>query len=263
MIRKKCTQNGIVIEKIISVHDGYERVLQPYIEKGATILAIGGDGTISSVAQLTLGTKATVAPLPGGTLNHFTKDLGVDQDIDTAIAALSHARTHLVDVGMVNGQVFINNSSIGLYPSVVRERRQFELHIGKWLGTVIASVVAFTRFHKYRVTIKGQTFRTPFVFIGNNTYALDTTGVVRSKIDEGVLSVFIIKDVSRLSLLKVVFQALAGKRRAVDEFEIRNVSEVTVRTVRSHLHLARDGEVGKVRTPLAYHIEAKKLRVLV
>jgi diacylglycerol kinase family enzyme len=263
MIRKKCTQNGIVIEKIISVHDAYERALQPYIEKGATILAIGGDGTISSVAQLALGTKATIAPLPGGTLNHFTKDLGVNQDIDTAIAALSHARTHLVDVGMVNGQVFINNSSIGLYPSSVRERRKFESYTGKWLGTIIASIMAFIQFHRYTVTIKGETFRTPFVFIGNNTYTLDPTGILRPRINEGVLSLLIIKNASRFSLLKIALLAVIGREQIADEFEMYKVKEVTIKTARRHIYVAHDGEIDTLNTPLTYRIEAKKLRVLV
>lgn len=263
MIRKKCNQNGIVIEKVISVREGYERTLQPYIEKGATILAIGGDGTISSVAQLALDTKAVVAPLPGGTLNHFTKDLGIEQDIDKAIASLQQAQTHLVDVGVVNERVFINNSSIGLYPSAARERRQSEAYIGKWLSTLIASVSAFARFHRYTVTIKRETFRTPFVFIGNNMYAFNATGVERPRLDEGVLSVFIIKDVSRFSLFKIAFLALIGRRHLVDEFEIRKVTSMTIKTTHSRLHVARDGEVDMLHAPLTYHVEAKKLRVLV
>jgi diacylglycerol kinase family enzyme len=262
MIRKKCNQNGIVIEKTISVREGYERTLQPYIEKGATILAIGGDGTISSVAQLALGTKATVAPLPGGTLNHFTKDLDIEQDLDKAIASLQHAQTYLVDVGVVNERVFINNSSIGLYPSAVRERRHSEVYIGKWLSTLIASVSAFARFHRYTVTIKGETFRTPFVFIGNNMYGFNAAGVERPRLDEGVLSVFIIKDVSRFSLFKIAFLALIGRRHLVDEFEIRKVTSMTIKTAHSRLHVARDGEVDTLHAPLTYHVEAKKLRVL-
>ncbi|HSW91020.1 MAG TPA: diacylglycerol kinase family protein [Candidatus Saccharimonadales bacterium] len=262
MIRKKCNQNGIVIEKVISIREGYERTLQPYIEKGATILAIGGDGTISSVAQLALGTKATVAPLPGGTLNHFTKDLGIEQDLDKAIASLQYAQTHLVDVGVVNERVFINNSSIGLYPSAVRERRRFENYTGKWLGTIIASVMAFVQFHSYTVTIKGETFRTPFVFIGNNTYTLDPAVTLRPRINEGILSLFIIKNASRFSLLKVALFALIGREKIANEFEMHKVKEVTIKAARRRIHVAHDGEIDMFNTPLTYHIEAKKLRVL-
>lgn len=261
-IRKKCSRNGIELIEAIAVRDGYEQKLKDYIKEGITILVIGGDGTISSVAQYALNSKAMIAPLPGGTLNHFTKDLGINQDLDEAFSSLAHAKSRLVDVGMVNGQVFINNSSIGLYPSTVQERRRSEVRMGKWLSAVIASVSAFVRFHRYSIEINGENFKTPFVFVGNNMYVINADGITRPKMDEGILSVFIVKNVSRSALLRIALLALVGVRRSADEFEISKVRKMTIKTAHSRLHVARDGEVTKLSAPLEYHIETKKLRIL-
>src|SRR5689334_9454045 len=89
------------------------------------VIAAGGDGTVSAVAAGVVGSGADVmvGVIPLGTLNHFSKDLGI-RDVETAIDAIAKGETRRVDVGEVNGRVFINNSSIGLYPEIVVERDQ-------------------------------------------------------------------------------------------------------------------------------------------
>lgn len=57
-----------------------------------------------------------------GTLNHFTKDLDIPQDVDEALARLRRLKPHTIDIASVNDMMFINNSSIGLYPASLRSR---------------------------------------------------------------------------------------------------------------------------------------------
>lgn len=262
-LQEICAKHGVEVEKCISVNDLLDSTVQPYIDKGAVIAVVGGDGTVSSMAGKVLGTKAALAPLPGGTLNHFTKDLGIAQDMDEAIASLRVARKHAVDVGVVNGTVFINNSSIGLYPSSLRLRNRFEKYLGKWLAAVIASIRAFARFRTYSVTIDSETFRTPFVFIGNNIYALDgALGANRTALDEGVLSVFIARTTSRFVLFKIALFALVGKARVLDEFDERRTTELTIKSKRRRMSVSRDGEVKRVKSPLTYEIRKGSLNVL-
>ncbi|HSE21949.1 MAG TPA: diacylglycerol kinase family protein, partial [Pyrinomonadaceae bacterium] len=90
----------------------------------STIVAGGGDGTISSVAAALAGTAKTLGVLPLGTLNHFAKDMNIPLDLEGAINVICEGRVRSVDVGEVNGHIFINNSSLGLYPSIVRERQK-------------------------------------------------------------------------------------------------------------------------------------------
>lgn len=255
--------HNVEIEKMIPVDDSLDEAIAPFISSGVTIAVIGGDGTISSMAGKIMGSKATLAPLPGGTLNHFTKDLGVNQDMNEAIANLQAASVHLVDVGTVNETVFINNSSIGLYPSSLRFRDRFEKFLGKWLAATIASIRALVRFRTYRVTVDDETFTTPFVFVGNNIYKLDgVNGGVRESLDGGVLSVFIARTSSRIVLFKIVLFAVIGKMRLLDEFDERQTTKLRIESNRKRMSVSRDGEVRHIKPPLVYEIKKSMLRVL-
>src|SRR5688572_9538807 len=88
----------------------------------AAIVAAGGDGTVSAVAAGLAGTGTPLAVMPLGTLNHFARDLGMSKDLDECARAIARGETMPIDVGEVNGRVFINNASIGIYPEIVMER---------------------------------------------------------------------------------------------------------------------------------------------
>src|SRR5205823_6222409 len=96
--------------------------------------AAGGDGTINAVAAQTRKTAKPLGILPLGTLNHFSKDLRIPRNVPDAVDVIAEKHVAEVDIGEVNGRVFLNNSSIGLYPRMVRirEHQQQRLGRGKW-----------------------------------------------------------------------------------------------------------------------------------
>lgn len=262
-LRDMCASAGITVTKLIPLAKGFEEKLSPFIKQKAIIAVIGGDGTISSVAACVAGTDAIFAPLPGGTLNHFTKDLGVNQDLTKAIKQLTKTKERDIDVAAVNDIVFINNSSLGLYPASLLERAEFEANIGKWPAAVYASLRALVRFKTYRVTIDGETHKTPFIFVGNNRYRLDKLGgTERTKLDESILTVFIAKTESRLTLLKIVVFALIGQARALPEFEEYHPKTLSISMKRRRATVSHDGEVDKLSTPITYEIRPGALKVL-
>lgn len=260
-LRQKFARHAIKIQKVIQLSNSLVKDLEPYVRSGSTVCVVGGDGTMSAVAACLAGSRAVLMPLPGGTLNHFTKDLGVPQDIDDAVAVLKHSKVHEIDSARVNDKTFINNSSLGLYPSSLRTRARFEDHLGKWPAAVIASVRALLRFRTYKVTINHKTFYTPFIFVGNNTYVLEAASVTRTRLDEGKLSVFIAKTTSRWTLAKILLYALIGHAHTLDDFEIYQATSLTVHTKKAALSIARDGEVERMQAPLRYTINSKALRV--
>lgn len=262
-LRKKCKAAGLIIDKMIPIKPGFERKLEAFIENKKTIAVVGGDGTVSAVAGLTMGTKATLAPLPGGTLNHFTKDLNIPQDIDEALARLKRAKPRRIDIALVNEKVFINNSSLGLYPASLRSREELKGNIGKWPAAVASSFKALFRFKTYTVTIDDTTFKTPFIFIGNNKYEFEaSSGAVRKRLNEGVLTVFVTKTKSRLTLLKIVLFALIGRVKNLPEFDVFYPKKIVIDTKRPTLHISHDGEVSKMTSPIEYEIKKGALRVL-
>lgn len=256
-------RHGIVVQQTVLLGDGFEKKLAPFIKRGATIAAVGGDGTISAVANLVAGTKAVLAPLPGGTLNHFVKDLGVPQDLDDALAALAAAKPRAIDVAKVNGRVFINNSSIGFYPSSLRERDRLEDKLGKWPAAIMASIHTMTRLKGYEVRLEGETLSTPFVFVGNNKYEIREPGLPeRKRLDAGVLTVFVARRASRWSLAKIALLSLVGRAHLLEEFDVRMVKTVRIASRRKSIGVSRDGELSRMRLPLRYEVVPGALRVL-
>ena len=97
-------------------------------ENRLPVVAGGGDGTVNAVAGTLVGSDAALGVLPMGTLNHFAKDVGIPQNLEAAVRNIFTGQVTNVDVGEVNGRVFVNNSGVGFYPHFVRQREEQERH---------------------------------------------------------------------------------------------------------------------------------------
>jgi YegS/Rv2252/BmrU family lipid kinase len=235
------------------------------------IIAGGGDGTINAVASLLVDTDKTLGILPLGTLNHFAKDLHIPLDLEGAVRVFLEGREAKVDVGEVNDRVFLNNSSLGLYPSIVRhrEKQQQRLGRGKWPAFIWAALTMLKRypFLNVRLSTDDQRLirRTPLVFIGNNEYEMESFNVgARSCIDKGQLSLYVAHRTGRLGLLRLALRALFGGLRDEQDFDAMCTKEIWIETRHpKRLRVATDGEVTIMTTPLHYRVRPGSLRVLV
>jgi diacylglycerol kinase family enzyme len=235
----------------------------------ALVVAGGGDGTVSAVAAGLVGTGVALGVLPMGTLNHFAKDLGLPLEREQAIAVIAAGRCLDVDVGEVNGRVFINNSSLGIYPDIVRDReqRQRRLGHGKWRALLEASIAAARRYPvlDVHVEVEGQTLlrRTPFVFIGNNEYTMEGFEIgARAALDRGRLSLYLSHRMGRFGLLHLAFMALFRRLDQARDFDMLTAREFVVKTHHRRLRVATDGEVTVLDTPLQYRLRPASLRVI-
>lgn len=233
------------------------------------IVAAGGDGTVNSVAAAVVDHDKILGVLPLGTLNHFAKDLKIPSDPRAAAQAIVAGHTTEVDIGEVNNRIFLNNSSLGLYPTIVRERQKRErLGFRKWPAFFWATIQALRRypFLNVQLAVNGKLLnrRTPFVFVGNNEYAMDLFNVgVRERLDRGVLTVYLTHRATRLTLLKLALRALTGGLRNDKDFLELFSNELEIQTRRKRLRVAFDGEVELMQTPLQYRVRTRALRVIV
>lgn len=233
------------------------------------ICAGGGDGTISAVASELVNTNKTLGVLPLGTLNNFSKDLQIPQNIEEAVKIIAANNVKQIDTGEVNGRIFINNSSIGLYPHIVKRREQQQrLGHGKWRAAFWAALEILKRspFLAIRLeTEKGaRVVKTPFVFVGNGEYEMDFFNIGRrAKIDDGKLSVYFLHKSGRRGLFLLVLRTIFGGLRQARDFEEITVKEITFETKRKRILVAFDGEVETLDAPLHYKIHPKALRVIV
>ena len=257
---------------VVLAHGGAElstRIDEAIARRPDVIVAGGGDGTVSSVAAALADGTIALGVLPLGTLNHFEKDLGLPLELEAAVERVARGAIERVDIGEVNGRVFINNSSLGLYPAIVRDRelQRKRLGRGKWPALAWASLSALRRFPflSARLSVDGveRRLRTPFVFIGNNEYLMEGFAIgERDRLDDGRLSVYVVQRASRASLLLLALRALVGRLKQARDFEAMLAGEIVVESRHRRLRVATDGEITLMAPPLRYRIRPKALLVV-
>lgn len=264
-------ENGIEANIHLAQNGGEIVKLAKKLSNGEAeiIVAGGGDGTISAVAEEVLKADKILGVLPLGTLNNFSKDLQIPQEIEEAVRVIAERRVKTIDVGEVNGRIFVNNSSIGLYPHIVKRReKQQRLGYGKWRSAFWAALKMLKRSPFFAVrleTEKGtRIVKTPFVFVGNNEYEMDFFHIGRrAKMDDGKLSVYFLHRSGRKGLFLLVLRTIFGRLRQTKDFKEIFVEEITIETRKKRVLVAFDGEVENLETPLRYKIHKQVLRVIV
>jgi diacylglycerol kinase family enzyme len=232
-----------------------------------TLLAGGGDGTINCGASAVVGREIALGVLPLGTLNHFAKDMGIPLDLDEAVNVVLQGVVCKVDVGEVNGRLFLNNSSLGVYPAIVRLRDRYRSKVrGKWIAALWAALTVLRRnaFMAVRIEVEEKAIvrRTPLVLVANNEYRM--SGVqpgTRDSLARGRLALYVLNAEQRPGLLRLAWQILLQGAEQVKEVDLLTVDEATVETRRPRLQVAMDGEVFPLESPLEYRIRPGALRV--
>jgi diacylglycerol kinase family enzyme len=236
--------------------------------RGDVLVAAGGDGAVSTVAGVAIETDATFGVLPMGTLNHFAKDVGIPLDLEGAVSVVVAGHVRQLDVGELNGRIFVNNSSVGLYPRMVLERKAEERRgHRKWTAFAIAMVRTWRDYRMVaaRLGVEGKevVVRTPFIFVGNNQYKAEGFQLGgRSRLDEGRLSIFAAPDAGRFEILALPVRALTNHLSSGLPFLAFQTETVAVDVFRRRISVALDGEVAIMQAPLEYRIRPRALRAI-
>jgi diacylglycerol kinase family enzyme len=239
-------------------------------ENSQIIVAGGGDGTVNAVANELMGTSVTLGILPLGTLNHFAKDLHIPQDLEGAARNLITGRAIPVDVGEVNGRIFLNNSSLGIYPRLVRhlEEQKKKKSRNKWVAFSQAAISVLEHYSLLRVRLrvdgKELSRKTPLVFIGNNKYEMEGLKFgERRRLDAGELCLFVANGARRVDLVRLALLALFGRLHEASDFDLLITNQISIETRRPRASVSTDGEVNRMNTPLNYLTHPGALRVIV
>jgi diacylglycerol kinase family enzyme len=235
------------------------------------VVVAGGDGTLHTVANALAGSAIPLGIIPLGSLNHFARDLGVPFALDAAIATIAAGHTRQVDVAELNGEIFINNSSIGVYPYVILDRERFRRRRGlaKWSAMFLACLRTLRYFPVRRLSICGEGWvepaRSPCVFVGNNEYRLSVPGFGRrERTDGGELCAYVAKQRSRLGLFWLALRTYLGFLAPERDLRIFKLNAVEINPQRrGRLLVALDGEIRLIRAPLRYRIRPGDLKVFV
>jgi len=231
------------------------------------VVAAGGDGTIGTIASALVDTGVPLGIIPLGTLNHLARDLGIPLQLQDAVNVIAEANVKPVDAAEVNGHIFLNNSSIGVYPFMVLERERRRRHgVAKWAAMVwaafkVVQLFPIRRFHVYAHG-RSETCRTPCLFVGNNRYRLDLLELGRrERLDGGELWLYIAKQHTRLSLVWFTFRALLGLTEPGKDLLCFDTIEAKISSKRKRLNVATDGEIHWMAPPLHYRARPGALRI--
>jgi diacylglycerol kinase family enzyme len=263
-------QRGIDVH-ICVLHEPREisaRVREALAAKPDTVVAGGGDGTVGTVASVLAGTLVPLGVLPLGTLNHFAKDVGIPLDLAKAVDVIVARQVRRVDVGRVNECIFVNNSSLGVYPSIVEAREQLRARgYWKWAAFTVAALDVLRRYDELSIRLQADRTkiiaRTPFVVAGNNEYRVEGIRVAgRTKLDSGRIYAYFAPPLRTRQMPNLIAHAMFGLARREHVLTSLATKEMWIDTFSPSINVACDGELHILRPPLHYRSWPLALSVL-
>lgn len=234
------------------------------------IVAAGGDGTIGAVAAAAHEAGVPMGVIPQGTFNYFARGLDIPEEPEGAVRILATGRLREISLGEVNGEVFLNNASLGIYPLILRTREGVYQRWGRsrvaayW--SVVLALAGFRKPLRMKVEVDGKTteIRTPLAFVANSAYQLDQFNLDGGEaIRNGDFVLFTSKGTSRWDLVRASLRLAMGKAQKGEEFGLVTGRDITLHTGRPRALVARDGEKELMETPIRFRRRPVPLRVMV
>lgn len=242
-------------------------------ERGGVLVAAGGDGTINAVASAALPAGCPFGVLPQGTFNYFGRVHAIPQDTEAAARALLGATLTPVQVGQVNGRIFLVNASLGLYPQLLEDRESWKQQFGRSRLVAFASGLATLaragRQLQLEIELAGQTasLRTPTLFVGNNHLQLERVGIEErhaGAVERGELAGIAVRPIGTLALYGLLLRGLLGRLGDAEHIDSFSFRKLTVRPRGlKRIKVATDGEIAWMKTPLIFEVAPQPLLLMV
>jgi diacylglycerol kinase family enzyme len=248
-----------------------EMALQEAVRAGEPrVLVAGGDGTLATAASVLAGSSTALAVLPAGNLNHFARNHAIPGDPGRALKLAERGRIGLVDVGYVNGQLFLNTSSVGVYVRFLETRDRLQSYLGYWLASALAGLWMLRSTRLMRVTLEAEreqrVYHARLVFVGVGERMLAPPGLGQLAGEPGGALHVVVPRGRRQA--RRFARAFAGWDRGspveAKPFGLDSalVQRFRLDLPRTSIKLAMDGEIRRQRTPLEYRLEPAALRVV-
>jgi len=247
-----------------------ERIAAALANDAEVIVGAGGDGTVTALAEAMVEGTKTLALLPLGTANLLARDLAIPLELDAAIAELPNMEARRIDVGEVNGRVFLHNVTLGFVTGIARAREQIRgrTDIGSLVGFAGHFFRRLSRARRIAVLVaigngEPRARRVHALTVSNNSYDQGIGHVfTRQSLSNGHLSLHILKHLTLVDFFRLSTSMLIGRWKEEEAVEIENVAEVTIRTRKPRGAVMMDGEIEHFDMPLRLRIRPQALSVL-
>lgn len=248
-----------------------ERAAAAAASESGAVVAVGGDGTLNTVAQAAHARGCAMGALPQGTFNYFARLHGIPDDPEAAALALTGWHPQPVQVGRVNERVFLVNASLGLFAEVLEDREAWKARWGRSrvvaLGAMLATMLGEQRRLRLHVELAGETHdvRTQTLFVGNNRMQLEQVGLPPVP-ENGRVAAVMLRPIGSWAMLGLLLRGAFGRLGEADTVLSFEFQQMVVRPSRKAprrlMKVACDGEVLRLRAPLVFGVAPTPLWLL-
>lgn len=243
---------------------GTDEFIQKHFSDTDIFVAIGGDGTISTVAQNLINTEKILAIFPAGSGNGFSNETQFSKNLDELLEKLNQRKSRKIDTFTVNGRLSINVSGTGFDGKVVKE---FEKTTRGFKNYIKVSLKTFFSYKPIKLKFfdeKYQKYNGKYLMIniantrqfGNNAYIAP----MASKSD-GLVDMVLVKKFPLTYSALFAFRMFTKKLKDDDYITYLPVSEIEFKVNTKNWHL--DGEFNKIKSPIHIKVQPSSLNILI
>lgn len=245
--------------------------------RGTAVVAVGGDGSLNTIAQAAHAAGCAMGVIPYGTFNYFARSHGIPVEADAAARHLLAAQAQPVQVGAINERLFLVNASLGVYPELLRDREAFKARFGRSRPVAFFAALSTLLRAQRRLRLHIETassvrdVQTLSLFVGNNPLQLRQFGAepadsIPGTPGDGSLAALMLRPIGSWSMLGLLLQGAMGRlgeAAGIESFEFRHML-VRPRLPRGtrEIAVAFDGEVTRMRMPIDIRVLERPLYLL-
>lgn len=245
------------------------------------VVAVGGDGTINTVAQAAHAVGCAMGVVPRGTFNYFARAQGIPADTAEAALGLLDWAPLPVQVAAVNDRVFLVNASLGMYPDLLEDREAYKARFGRsrWVAFWAATTTLLRAQRKLRLQIEqggsARQVRALTLFVGNNRLQLEQLGLLPEPQaagspahapEQGSLTAVMLRPIGTLEMIGLMMRGAMGTLGEAQSVEHFAFERMVVKPARMpglrRVKVAFDGEIARMRAPLEFRVLDKPLYLL-
>lgn len=235
------------------------------------VVACGGDGTVNTVANALAGSDVALGIVPQGTFNYVARLYDISEDPEEAAAVIAHGQTRMIPGGFINGRLFLNNFSFGLYTDIIQARERHKATWGRHRVVAVLSALATSLRSRARIPIHLSVDeregvyrgRTSLFFAGVNPAQFESAGLeLADPVREGALGIVLIHAVEPLGILKILATATVNQAERLQALDTFSAGTARVLVPRTRLRCVIDGELLSLRAPLQLEFRREALHLV-
>ncbi len=269
LIEERMLESKILYEvKITKEPLEATKIVEEMLETYEDIVAVGGDGTVNEVAKgMIRRKKGRLGIIPCGTGNDLARTIGIDINIQKALDIIVEGNTKTIDVGKVNGEYFLNVSSIGFDMEVAYHTKVIKKKVKSKIAYLLGIFITLLSYKRYpaEIEIDDKLIKKNLVLlaVGNGKFYGGGMKILPDAIaDDGYFSICLVKDVSNIKILFLFPSIFKGNHLRYTKYVETYKANKIVYKNEGEAKLNIDGEIVQVFGDIVFEVDNYKQKVI-